>query len=326
MKKLLILFTIFFSINTYAIDDLEIQFDQDSFEKAEEIKPDASFDEIVLLVKNQYKEDFKRLSMICGWFYYNFDYDIKKFETGGNSEDYRIVFDKKKGICNDICILFSEFCNKIEIRNEIIEGYTKGFGDSLNLKETNHVWNIVFVNNKWFHCDVLWTIGVLDGTPIKNNLVFKKRLIYWNFLNRCDDTFLKDHIPAIPLWQLRRIIIPLDDLINDTYNSSDNLKIVNVNDELDKLYNLDEITRSLKIANEAHKYNPNNYNILTVNYYNAGVEEFNTGVNSKNFNQIKLAEKYFTKAKQSIAYSDGDVKKLENSINLGLKKVKAYAP
>ncbi len=297
--------------------------DQSSFDKAKNINVDYSFNEIIDYISSNTKEDNEKLSMLCGWFYFNFDYDIEMFKSGEVNSDWETSFSTKKGICYDICNLFQKFCSELEVRCETIEGYTKGFDKQFNFCETNHTWNIVKIDDDWFHCDVLWTIGELVGNSLQDSLYFQKRDNYLFFLSRNDGIFMSEHIPAMPIWQLKNIVIPLE--YQNASEHIDEAIIVDYKKELDNFYKLDDISRSLFLADKAHEFNPENFNIKTVNYFNAGVEYYNIGNKSNDKGMIQKAEQLFLVAKENVGKSCNGVTVLEDRINEGLKKIRNYS-
>lgn len=305
--------------------EFEILYNQEAFTKSKDISQASTFDEIIKYVNSNYKDDAEKLSMICGWFFYNFDYDIKNFITGETYSNPEVIFNRKKGICYDMCILFQAFCSELNVRCEIFEGYTKDLDGQFNLCETNHSWNAVYINDNWYHCDILWTIGELLVEEYKpQEFSFRKKVSYWNFLNRGDFSFLDDHIPAIPMWQLQSIVIEIEYFTNKTPNKQST--IIDFNAEIEEFYHLDELSKSLLLADKAHKYNNQNHNILTVNYYNAAVELFNSAKREKGNEGIKKAVSYLDIAKGNVEKSCNGVSELEINIDEAIKLMRQYAP
>lgn len=84
-----------------------------------------------------------------------------------NNKYKKIAFKKllkhKKTMCTGYAYLIKELCFLANIECEIINGYGRTTETNTNALElTNHSWNAVKLNNKWYLCDATWSSGYLS--------------------------------------------------------------------------------------------------------------------------------------------------------------------
>ena len=140
----------------------------------------------------------------------------------------RKVLLKRKGAASAYVILFDEMCKFAKIECEIVKGnVTPEFSVNYNPKAyeiSNHSWNAVKINGKWFVVDVTFDAGCMQKKkyPVKK-FIEKNILIPYpggvkrfyfikkksKFIHKPSrDYFLKNqemletHFPLMPMWQL----------------------------------------------------------------------------------------------------------------------------
>lgn len=325
MRALQLIFLLGFSLSVYGQNNLKIDFDYSSFALRDSIDNNLSFEETVKKIKSYGANDTQRLCLVAGWIFKNVAFDLDKFNTGGVVDDYKTVFAQRKGVCGDYSALFSAFCNKLNITNEIIEGYVPEH-DSENLiyYETNHAWNVVKLGSEWYHCDLLGFSGHLKKYST-DRFEFIKQPNVSNFLNN-DLPFLAKHIPADPIWQLSNYPIPLDTLIaNGKHSKVDSsVKWFDYKKMINRYTTLNNTEKQLLFADNAFVYNKNNSNVIVSSYYNAAVDLINGWNNDKN--KLVKAKEYLRKSRSHIANARNDVAALRKDIDAALEMLKKYVP
>ncbi|WP_296381978.1 transglutaminase domain-containing protein [Winogradskyella sp.] len=123
-----------------------------------------------------------------------------------NNEYKRIAFNKllkyKKTMCTGYAYLIKELCFMANIECEIVDGYGRSFETNVEaLESTNHSWNAVKLNNKWYLCDATWSSGYM----INGNL-FVKDYNNGYFLTE-PVLFAKNHYPLQRKWLLDETLI-----------------------------------------------------------------------------------------------------------------------
>lgn len=111
----------------------------------------------------------------------------------------------KKTMCTGYAYLIKELCFLANIACEIVDGYGRSINANVEqLEMTNHSWNAVKLNNKWYLCDATWSSGYIDEN---NNFVNDYNEGY--FLT--DPTlFAKNHYPTLQKWLLNATVTPTD--------------------------------------------------------------------------------------------------------------------
>lgn len=324
MKRIIFLIiTLFFTISSFGQNDRFIELDSNYFFLKDSLNRDFPFEKTVYEIENYCTNDTQRVSLVAGWIFNNMNFDLDKFYKGGTKQDYKTVYLNKKGTCGDYSTIFSEFCNRLGITNEIIEGYVPEYdSDNKVYYETNHAWNVVRINGKWYHCDLLGFSGYLSKNT-DGKFEFIKKENPKSFLTQ-EFSFISTHIPADPIWQLSNYPVPLDTILKygeDTrIDSSGNS--FNYEDEISNYTKLSIQEKSLKFADNAFIYNPHNDNIIIVNYYNASVDLINSWRGDKN--KLILARKYLNKAHSHLLQATNGVETLRPRIEEALKIIQKY--
>lgn len=140
-------------INTYALSKKREQF--------------SNLDELIQFIKNSpAKNTIEKAYVIFLWTTHNISYDVVSFKTGKfKSQDAESVFINGMGVCEGYATLFKEICDRVGIECIKIVGYAKGIGYNIGDKmdKTNHAWNAIKVETKWYFVESTWGSGAVDG-------------------------------------------------------------------------------------------------------------------------------------------------------------------
>jgi len=159
----------------------------------------------------EYKTDskFKELDKYAIFFYYlctKIQYDIQNINK--DEKDLEKIF--KSGYANSLQFskLFEYMCKKHLLRVKHISGFCKSkelpyFKIGTNSNRINHHWNAIYINNKWYFCDLTFGSG-----GIKPRGEFKKNYFNPFYFLTPPDTLIETHRPIDDLWQLSTKIIP----------------------------------------------------------------------------------------------------------------------
>ncbi len=296
-----------------------IEFNQEVFERKSELPGDKTIkiEVIVQKINAIATTDTQKIMLVAGWMYDHISFDAAKFERGGSISDYRTVLKTRKGICSDYTALFAEFCNRLGIKNEIIEGYVQEFEEhKTEFKETNHAWNVVKLGKEWFHCDVFWMSGGVK--QVSGKFVFEQRLNDELLLTQ-SKVFLDSHIPADPMWQLSYTPLSMKDMIQGMEWSADTAIKFDYNKAIDKYRALSPVQKSLHFADNAYQYNKDNSRIVVVNYFNAAIDLLNVSKGDKKI--VATSRKYLLKAQKHLPAAAFPDKRLQKQIETVLKSI-----
>lgn len=180
------------------------------------------------LTKN-YASDEEKIRAIFRWEAENIAYDVKllkknrkgkrfiylstwskeKIERKRQKYDYRYatkVLRKRKGICEGYADLFQALCDEAGLTSYKISGYANN--DTIKVAEkkksgkfgSNHAWNIVQLNGKWYMLDATWASGYLD----KKRTYFTREFKDYYYLSPVEEGFPSHLIKKLP-WENRKV-------------------------------------------------------------------------------------------------------------------------
>lgn len=320
---LFFLFLLKFGLLAFGQSEGSVQFDNSSFQYKDSIADNLSFNEVVQQIDRYCDNDVEKLSLVAGWIFKNIDFDVLKFEKGGSIPDYRVVFSSRKGICGDYTSLFNQFCKQLKIPCEIIEGYVPEFNSAnRTYVESNHAWNVVKLGDDWYHCDLLGFSGYLKQDS-GNYYQFVKRADTSELLVR-DLSFIADHIPADPMWQLSDHPIAMDTLLKyGTFAAKDStVGNFDYRTKISNYLKMGAVQKQLTFADNAYAYNKHNCNAIVVNYYNASVDLINHWKGDKS--KLLKARKYLNRARQYVTKASNGLERLKSEIDESLSIVNKF--
>ena len=161
---------------------------------------------------NEYKSPNSKyldLDKYAIFFYYictKMQYDID--EKNKDEKDLEKIFNSGLANSFQFCKLFELMCKKNLLRVKHIAGFCKNkelpyFKIGTNSEKINHHWNAIFINNKWYFCDLTFGSG-----GIKPRGEFKKDHFNPFYFLTPANTLIETHRPIDDLWQLSTKIIP----------------------------------------------------------------------------------------------------------------------
>ena len=182
---------VFFLVLIFNISNAQISdFKSVNFELADhmaKLNRGASLDNLPLLAHEltfKLPTEVEKFRAIYTWVCENITADInqenkiykkrKKFKNGSvrylnwNTNYLKVVFktllEDKKTMCTGYAYLIKELCFFANIESEIINGYGRSVNSNVEeLEMTNHSWNAVKLNDKWYLSDATWSSGYTIG-------------------------------------------------------------------------------------------------------------------------------------------------------------------
>ncbi len=109
----------------------------------------AQMDELAAQLKCD--DDYDTVKKVHDYLCNHFEYDYRDQYT--NYTDIEGFRDGRM-VCQGYALATYYLLNSCGVRTRIITGY--GGTDTANAKETNHAWNLVCLDNKWYNLDVTW--------------------------------------------------------------------------------------------------------------------------------------------------------------------------
>lgn len=101
--------------------------------------------------------ELEKVRFIYSWIRSNIVYDYTGLENGNYTVDVDSVLIKRVAVCSGFSNLFKYICDKAGIKCVQVVGFAKTSNEKpFDFSRTNHEWNAVKINNKWFLIDVTW--------------------------------------------------------------------------------------------------------------------------------------------------------------------------
>ena len=143
-------------------------------------------------------DDISKAYVVFCWMAENIAYDTDSY-FGYSTAVYtpEEVYRKGQSVCSGYSSLYKYIANSIGLKVKCIIGYVKGYGyvEGEIISDTNHEWNILEVNNKFYLIDSTWGAGYV------NERKFKKKFKEHYFCTP-PEQLITTHLPSNSKWQL----------------------------------------------------------------------------------------------------------------------------
>ncbi|KAM4694395.1 kyphoscoliosis peptidase-like [Discoglossus pictus] len=174
-----------------------LQIDLEAFKKldayASKLNTKGSLDFLMKDLLRDVHTDQEKIRAIWIWICYHIEYDIAGLKNKAlRSTDPSEILRTRKGVCAGYSSLFEKMCNIAGVQCKTIIGYAKGAGYEVgqNFSDTNHAWNMVYLEKGWHLLDSTWGAGCVNES--RSNFRFKYNEFY--FLTH-PSLFIEDHFP-----------------------------------------------------------------------------------------------------------------------------------
>lgn len=145
------------------------------------------------------KNDREKARAIYRWVTENIDYDVQGLLKGSYGDTSpEGVLKSGKSVCSGYSGLFESLADAAGLEVVTINGYAKGYNYTPGMVfsgPTNHAWNAVMIDGRWYLLDSTWGAGYVDKGS------FVRRYDDHYFLTPPEE-FVYGHLPDDPKWQL----------------------------------------------------------------------------------------------------------------------------
>ncbi|MFZ4526616.1 MAG: transglutaminase domain-containing protein [Chlorobium sp.] len=145
--------------------------------------------------------DLARLYAIYRWITTYIEYDVDAYFSGDlrNAVGAVNTFRRGKAVCDGYSALLQEMGAVAGLRIEKVDGYAKGYGYAVGVMTggSNHSWNAVNLDGRWYLLDSTWDAGSIDDSGH-----FSRKSGKWNYFLVDPAFFINSHFPENPAWQL----------------------------------------------------------------------------------------------------------------------------
>lgn len=189
---------------------------------ARKLNKSTTFEKTAGRLVEPFDTEGEKARAIFTWISENLKYDIKKFKhqqerpqgrkitfdasksieevkRGRQIDKATTAFKKERGVCEDYAYLFQYMCESVGLEAAFIPGYARNSYRDIGRSQhgSNHAWNAVKIDGKWYLLDATWAAGNTDINAGKFIKLFKG-----GFFMTEPDLFLLTHFPEEPKWQL----------------------------------------------------------------------------------------------------------------------------
>ena len=202
--------TFFLNTNLFSQDLKRVDLIISSYMKAESIESLAS------RIDYDFETEIEKVRAIYTWIALNIEYDnysanllkapeftmylnefdLKRIRKRKEQQIIKNAFKNKKGVCYENALLFNKLCNLINIKNELVYGYTKYSVNQIGVipHNKNHVWNAINIKGNWLLFDVTY------GSGYNYKGIWQKK-INLDYFNVKKEKLRLTHFPSNKFWQ-----------------------------------------------------------------------------------------------------------------------------
>ena len=230
---------------------------------------------------NQYQSAYN----IYYWITHHIRYDIRRYRRLKWKEiSAQQTLCRRKSLCGGYANLFQALCKEAGIKAWVVDGYDKGgryrSGQRFYMQE--HAWNVFYIDSTYYLTDPTWGSG---GMRIKKQRLLKAvcHVLHIPFITRkavfkrkpddrffASDTssFLKLHLPVVPMWQLKHYPMGIDCFEKGVFAiDSSSIHFFHFESEIAAYNELTEDNRWLYKARKGNAFNTHNNRVKGYNYY-----------------------------------------------------------
>lgn len=171
-------------------------------------------------IEKDFKTDIDKVRAAYVWVAKNIKYDLKEFYSGAKQISFRYsskeelqmkikkrneflinkTLKTRKAVCEGYSQTFKKICDLLQIKCEVISGYTKTFATEIGQLPLGgrHAWNAVYINGQWKLIDTTWAAGY------SNNHKWAQQFDDYFFFTSPED-FINSHFPENTKWQLTKV-------------------------------------------------------------------------------------------------------------------------
>lgn len=164
-------------------------------------------------ITRNYSSQSQKAKAIYNWIIATIPYDhelrfnktLQKNIYTSEENVVKHVLSRKKALCGGYAFLYRELCEAINIKTEVIHGYTKTPGLKRKHNRVHHTWNAIKLGGDWKLVDITWAIS--HSNSLDND-----------WFGTDPKEFIKSHLPKDPKWTLLDYTLSLADFDNASTN------------------------------------------------------------------------------------------------------------
>lgn len=192
------------------------------------------------LTQNTEKE-YDKACLIFQWIRTNIKYDSEAYRRNKKRINATTtdVLKRKEAVCLGYSQLFAEMCQVAGLKAAVIDGYSKQGAIPPDMEEGDHAWNAIQIDGQWYLADVTWAADSRGETY---------------FCSPPED-FIKEHLPADPMWQLLDHPVSADRFRQGALDSQKTYPAFAYPDSINAFLELPPANQKIKAAENAYIFN-----------------------------------------------------------------------
>lgn len=234
----------------------------------------------------------EKVEVISYWIALHIAYDLPTLLSKSyQSEPWDLVLSSRKAICGGYASLFKHLCALAGIEAFVVSGYAidNGLENIEGFKTTNHIWNVVFIENTYYLIDLTFASGYISKNG--DQYAFVKQLKP-TYLFASPSQMIKTHLPAQERWQLLKNTVSLKNFTKQEKYAARKREIFHFNDSINAYKLLDASDRAIKDAVDAYKVNPQPLELAWIYQKQA----YDISVSDSERAALKIAINYYNEA------------------------------
>ena len=159
--------------------------------------------------KTENLNDKEKSYVLFLWICDNISYDVDSYFAGRSVDcTPEGVYKNGQSVCSGYSRLFKNIADFLNLEVQCVSCYAKGVSYQVGQKmtETNHEYNVIKLNDKWYPIDSTWGAGSAHGKK------YVKSLNEFYFLAD-PELLIKTHFPQDDKWQLTKKKYTLDEFL-----------------------------------------------------------------------------------------------------------------
>ena len=163
----------------------------------------------IIKSKTEDLSEKEKAFVLFKWIGQNIDYDVKNKNAGKKVDCSKEgVFKSGKTVCSGYSNLFLDIALYLNLKVESVSCYAKGAGyipgEKIYASSTNHEYNVINLDGKWYPIDSTWGAGHSNGNK------YIREFCEFYFLAD-PELLIKTHFPSNEKWQLTKKIYKLSE-------------------------------------------------------------------------------------------------------------------
>lgn len=217
-----------------------------------------SVDTLVKALTSEFDNDYDKFRSIFTWTINHLQFDEAAYKNNNRRLNKNIddILRRRKAVCFGYAQLIQHLSQKAGIECHVVSGYASTNPlKRRRLSNVNHAWNVVLLEGQWYILDATWQ----KTKSIKLSSNQQKEKKPKDYFLMPPELFIRDHLPADPMWQLLSCPITMHDFKADIPYASipktDSL-CVDIQVNINKWKQLNPWERKIESARKSYLFNP----------------------------------------------------------------------